>query len=551
MSQRVEAIRSNNVYSVSPVMRLVIGLMLLSLLAIAAVAYATAIGPWAHSDGAGYVMLARNVLAGRGLGLMRASGEFQSLSMHPPLYPLSLVVISLSGAELLSAARWLDAALFVFTIVAVGSLIYYVSRMAWLGVAAGAVVLVTPSLATIYTGTLSEPLYFAASLGSLIFLLLYFNSAQRWMLILAALLAGLAVVTRYLGVAFIGASALGLLLFGGRGRRNRLLDTALYTGLAAAPVLLWLAWITAQGGADAPRQWIWDLTALWSRTEPIRGGLVSEFWDWIPYANSVDSIPYRFQVVVLVAIGAGLTALIVASARKIRSDSSTELRRLSAWQLVSVLGAFTLAYIVVLSGVFLFGRPPLDAADIDQRILSPVYFALLLSVFSLVPLLRQAWPARRWVLAVPFILTALVIAWFLPRSWNEIQRLHGSGDGLTASSWSISETIESARTLPGEIAIITNESTAMMFHLDRPSYDVPEILRADPQTEFVRFGDGDSGEERIFREEGAALILFDSVYWQLRGVYDERADERLASMLDGLELYADLGDGAIYFYPPR
>ncbi|MFV2044383.1 MAG: hypothetical protein ACC700_14265 [Anaerolineales bacterium] len=549
MSQSVGTLRRERLRPASPAARLGLGLGLLGLAAVRVVVYATRIGPWAYSDGAGYMMLARNVLAGRGLGLLRASGEFQPLSMHPPLYPLSLVAIGLTGVELLPAARWLDAALFVIAIAMVGTIIYYVSRMVWLGVAAAAVTLVTPSLVTIYTGTLSEPLYFAASLGSLLLLLLYFNSGRRWILVVAAVLAGLAVVTRYLGAAFVGAGILGLLLFGDSDRRRRLLDTALFTGLAAIPTALWFAWVNAQGGSDAPRQWIWELAGLWERTEPIRGGLVAEFWDWIPFANAAEAVPYRYQLGILTVIGVTLAALLLIIAGKLRSDPSVQLRRLSAWQLICLMGVFTLTYIVVLSGVFLFGRPPLDAADIDQRILTPVYLALLLSAFALVPLLRQAWPQKRWVMAAPLALTVLALAWFIPQSWREIQRLHDTSAGFTAQSWMNSETVESARSLPEEISIITNESTAMMFHLDRPSYDVPELLRAEQQVKFLRFGDGESGEERIFRENGAALVLFDSVYWQLRGVYDEQADTRLASMVDGLDLYADLSDGAIYFYP--
>ena len=278
---------------------------------------------------------------------------------------------------------------------------------------------------------------------------------------------------------------------------------------------------------------------------------MAEFWDWLPFANAVDAVPYRSQLGILVVIGVVLASLVIVVVRKLRSDPAVHLRRLPAWQLVCLMGAFTLTYLAVLSGVFLFGRPPLDAADIDQRILTPVYLAILLSLFALVPLLMKAWPQKRWAMAAPLIFSALAIAWFIPQSWREMQRLHATSEGLTAQSWMNSETIESARSLPEEISIITNESTAMMFHLDRPSYDVPELLRTEPQLEFVRFGDGEVGEERIFREDGAALILFDSVYWQLRSVYAVRADARLASMVEGLVLYADLGDGAIYFYPEQ
>jgi 4-amino-4-deoxy-L-arabinose transferase-like glycosyltransferase len=511
--------------------------------------YATRLGPWAFSDGAGYVMLARNVVAGRGLGLMRASGDFQPLSMHPPLYPLSLVALRLTGVELLTAVRWLDAVLFALTIAIVGLMIFYVSRMTWLALGAAVVTLVTPAMTEIYTGALSEPLFFVAGLGSALLLVVFFDTRRRWMLVVAGLAAGMAVLTRYLGVAYVGTGIVGLLIFGVREWKRRVVDTAIYAILATIPTVIWLAWANSQSGANAPRQWIWDLSGLWDRAEPIRGGLVAEFWKWIPFVSGIEAVAYRYRLGLLAIIALAFVLTLIFTIRRLWRTEGGAVRRDPALRLVGLMVLFIGGYLMILSIVFLFGRPPLDAADIDQRILTPVYLALLLSVFALVPLVLRAWPGSRWGLGVPIVLTLLAIVWFAPQSWRSLEHLRAASGGYMSQSWLNSETVQSARTLPGGISIISNESTALMFHLDRPAYDVPELIRAEPQSEFLRFGDGEAGEERIFREDGAAFILFDSVYWQLRGVYDEQADTRLASMVEGLDLYADLNDGAIYFYP--
>jgi hypothetical protein len=121
--------------------------------------------------------------------------------------------------------------------------------------------------------------------------------------------------------------------------------------------------------------------------------------------------------------------------------------------------------------------------------------------------------------------------------------------GFTSVTWQNSGTVRSAATLAQDIPLISNESTAIMFHLDRPAYDVPELLRGEPLETLTRFGEGDFGEERIFREQGAALVLFDSIFWQLRPMYGDQTEARLQQLTEGLDLYADLADGAIYFYP--
>ena len=65
----------------------------------------------------------------------------------------------------------------------------------------------------------------------------------------------------------------------------------------------------------------------------------------------------------------------------------------------------------------------------------------------------------------------------------------------------------------------------------------------------VRFGDGPSGEERIFREVGAALILFDTIRPQLQLIYPGEGELRTELLTSGLTPYAELSDGTIYYYP--
>ncbi|GMR10743.1 MAG: hypothetical protein BMS9Abin28_1566 [Anaerolineae bacterium] len=514
--------------------------------AAAIVLYATSFAPWAFSDGAGYLMLARNLLSGRGLGLMRASGDFQPLSMHPPLYPLSLAFFGLSGAELLSVARWLDAGLFALTVFIIGATIFWVTRNTWLALAAASITLVSPSLVGLYAGAMSEPLFFVLGLASLLSILVFLETDRRWLLALAGLAAGATVVTRYLGLAYVGAGIVGLLILGSRTPRRRITDAIVYMLLAAAPTVLWFGWVNAQSGADAPRQWLFDLSDLWARTEPIRGGVVAEVWSWIPFA-AATAVPYRYQLGAVAVIAVMLGALLALALRRL--NRATALLQNRAVQSVTLQAAMILIYMTTLSAVFLFGRPPLDAGDIDQRILTPVYIAMILGVFSAIPLTLEAWPKRRWIISVPLVAAALAIVWYLPQSLQIASDLRERSRGFTSVAWQNSETVKTAAALAQDIALISNESTAIMFHLDRPAYDVPELLRGEPLETYTRFGEGDFGEERIFREQGAALVLFDSVFWQLRPMYGDETEARLQQLTEGLDLYADLADGAIYFYP--
>lgn len=520
----------------------VLGLCVLGLIGASLVLYATRLAPWAYSDGVGYIMLARNLLAGRGLGLLRASGEFQPLSMHPPLYPLALAGLGLTGAEPLEVARWLGVALFASTVVIIGLAIFYLSHRPWAAFAAATVTLASPQLIRLFTGVLSEPLFIATGFGSGLLLLVYFASLRSWTLILSGLGAGLSALARYPGAAFIGAGIVALLIFS---RSRRLVDASRYAVVAIAPNLIWLTWMGRQVGADPLREWNWNLVGLWERSEAIRGGLVAETWKWIPFGTALPAIPYALRLAIIALVGLAVAIVLFLG---LRNTGRASMLRSRPVQLAVLMALFSTAYLFILSAVYLFSLPPLEASDIDQRIMTPVYLAVVLGAFSSFSLVIGTWPRKIEIQIAGVAVTLAALVWFLPQSWEMAKRLSVAGEGYTSPGWMTSETLRQTGTLPEGMPIITNESTALMLHLDRAAYDLPEIQRAERLPNFDRFGDGNTPEERVFREEGAALVLFDSIRGQLYGIYREDAESRLEVLTQGLHLYLAGNDGAIYFY---
>src|SRR4030065_2862237 len=91
-------------------------IVLLSLIGSLAIAFSTRWGPWAYSDSTEYIVSARTFLSEGRLGFYAPSGSFESLTLHPPLYSLSLSAFGLIGIDLIIAARWLNVFLFGGTI---------------------------------------------------------------------------------------------------------------------------------------------------------------------------------------------------------------------------------------------------------------------------------------------------------------------------------------------------------------------------------------------------------------------------------------------------
>jgi hypothetical protein len=126
---------------------------------------------------------------------------------------------------------------------------------------------------------------------------------------------------------------------------------------------------------------------------------------------------------------------------------------------------------------------------------------------------------------------------------------HRDGAGYTGIRWRNSGTIEGMQELSPNIPIITNEPAAVLFLTGRTAYEIEELSRTAPLTDYVRYGEElDDPVQQLFREDGAALVLFDSFYWQLYPIYDDETPLRLEAFTQGLRLVSDSWDGGIYFY---
>ena len=65
----------------------------------------------------------------------------------------------------------------------------------------------------------------------------------------------------------------------------------------------------------------------------------------------------------------------------------------------------------------------------------------------------------------------------------------------------------------------------------------------------VPFGEGESDLDRIFREDGAALLLHEPQFENdLRKLMGDAAKESVEAFSENLEIYQKSYDGAVYFY---
>lgn len=518
-----------------------------------ALVFSTRQGPGIGGDATIYITSARNLLQGKGLGLITAGGEFRLIPYFPPLFSLVLSFLGLLGIELVSAAHWLNIVLLGAAILVVGRAVYCTGSSNWFALATASLLALSPVLINAYSWAMSEPLSIFLGFCGLILLWKYLQDqdSYRW-LVLSAFVSGLAVITRYSMIAFTGAGAIGLLLLGDASFKKRLFRMGIYLTVALTPLVIWV-WIDYSSTATISSRSILSVSAMVERLREFWSsfGEVLLFWlipdSWIIAPRYYPAVLNRWFVPAACLLsGAWCTALFY---RLRRTQSDPQLSK--QIKLAVLMGLAVLAYLVVTLLVYVTTYPPIT---IGSRMYSPMQAAFLVLLVLLSSLTMKTWyrPAViRWLLTGVLILG---VVWYGWRTFRIVQQNYGQGMGFTSVYWQESETIQAVKQLPLDIKIVTNEEMAVLFLTGRASYPLAEIYFQKPLTAFHRYGDGNSERDeaqRLFREEGAVLVLFDTISEQMASLYGDRTAERIASLVEGLKVVFRGSDGAIYIYPKQ
>jgi hypothetical protein len=518
---------------------------LLSLFGAWIIFYGTALSPWGGSDSVEYLVSARSMLRGIGIGYYSANGNFYWISLHPPFYSIALGAVSLLGPDLVDAARWLNILLFSLTIGLTGKLFWRYSSSPSFSVLAGLLILAFPEMLMMSTAAMSEPLFILLCILHGLLLILYFRTGRLRFLLLSALVAGLASLTRYIGISLIGAGAVSLFWFCREKWFGRFKKSVLYFVLACLPLLSWFGWSYFGANHSVAGRTSLGLSGLLGRLQPFRLAMVSTLWGWLPLQDKLAHIPYREQLaflilVVLVVIVLTFFAYRLSARKTAPQEASGDL------YVLGIFGLFSLAYIAFLAATTAFTSLP---PDINDRMLLPLYISngiVLLAAFSL---WGKSWLAGPWgwLKIIPWLFVVLCLFQYVPESTAFISAQHAD-KGLR--TWENTAIVEAIRELPKDIPVISTRPNILLLWADRPAYPLtldfsPEFLSqtgpygSDPQDPL----------QKLFRDGGAALVDFNDLSPQFIQKYGKDSVPRLDLLIKGLIVYWQTPDGAIYFYP--
>ena len=527
-------------------------LVFIALFSMVELILSTRYGPGVGGDATIYITSARNLLDGNGLGLVGPRGEFRLLPYFPPFFSLVLGAIGFFKADLTAAARWLNILMFSGLVYLSGSVMLRITKSTGLAVILAFLIAVSPVLIPVYAWAMSEPLSLLLGFASLVLILDALQQPEvNKYLYLAGLTAGLSFLTRYSSVAFAVAGLLGLLILWQVDWKRRLNGALVFLGTSLIPMVIWVIYDVTRTATLASRS---------LETGDAVAARVSSFWQnmqdillfWIipdswsvnpPYPSFINRlIVIIFLVFVVVWLLLALWKLFGFLNKAYRDER---------FRMVVLLVLFIISYMSVILVVYITTYPPIT---IGSRMLSPVHIAFLWLLVTLSGFTVFLWQGNRGLKSALALLLVLGVVWYGWRSARIVQQYSQTGLGYNANEWRSSETIEAVKKLPAGTLIVTNETNAVQYLAGRASYPMMEIYQEKPLPKFTRYGDGliDGDEpQRLFREEGAVLIIFDTIDSQMEGYYGQRTNERLSALVDGLKRKFRGSDGGIFLYQPH
>ena len=508
--------------------------------------YGTALSPWGGSDSVEYLVSARNMLRGVGIGYYSVNGTFQWISLHPPFYPIVLGAVSLLGLDLVNAARWLNILLFALTIGLTGILFWRYSNSRSFSILAGLMVLVFPTMLTMFTSAMSEPLFIFLCILHGLLLIQYLHTGNIRYLLLSALAVGLASLTRYAGLALIGAGAVSLFLFCREKWFGRFKKSVLYFILACLPLLSWFGW--SYFGANHPvagRTASLGLSGLLDRLQPFRLAMVGTLWGWLPLQDKLTRVQYRGQLAFLVLVVLVVIVLTVIAYKQSGHKTSSEEASGDLYML-GIFGIFSLAYIALLAIPTAFTSSP---PTIDDRMLLPLFLSAVIALLAAFSLWGKRWLAGLWggLKIIPWLLVVLCLFQYLPKSAAFISSQHADR-GLR--TWENSALVEAVRDLPMDIPVISTRPNIILLWADRPAYTF--IVNFSPEflSQTSPYGsDSQDLNQKVFSERGGAFVDFNDLSPQFIQKYGKNYVPRLDLLIKGLIVYRQTSEGVIYFYP--
>lgn len=502
-------------------------------------------GPGVGGDATIYMTSARNLLAGKGLGLIEADGSFRLLPYSAPFFPIVLAFLNALGWEIVQGARFLNLLLFGSLILLSGKITKKVTGSAWFAMGASLLLALSPILTPVFSWAMAEPLTLVLGFGGLFLMAsLIEQPSNNALLFLSAVLTGLAFLSRYSAAAFIAAAGLGWLLLAHLPWRKKMIQGLVFGVIALLPMLVWVGVQLSYTSGVASRS-MEDAAGMTGRLASFWPQFGEVLLSWLLPVSWIDSPSYPrlintilTWVFVLVLIGLGVFYF------KREKDREEGNPIITIWP--ALVSIFLLTYTGLIFATYLTTYPPIT---LDNRMFSPIHTGVLM----LLPIFLDGIFSRKkanWFRYAPVLLVLALVLWYASRDIRIVKQNYAQGLGYTSPAWQNSELIAWVRQTPPETTLITNETMAVLFLTGRIAYPFAEIYSDHPLDIYTSYGSDSKSQDsaqKLFRESQTPFVLFNTIETQFQSIYGSQTSLRIQKLVEGLKQDFQGSDGAVYY----
>lgn len=418
------------------------------------------------------------------------SGSWDALPVHHGiLYAMVLrLAVYSTGWPLMQAAAWVN--IICATATAAITFWFFTQNRPYrpvFGAITAFLICFSLPFLSCHTSAMSEPLFTLLFSAGLYTLIHYCKKGTLQSGICSALLMAAACLTRYAGLAFVGAACLSILFFSKRKHTQRWISALSYGALATLPLAGILLANKHYAGTSTNR----DMVFHWIPSDSVMewlGTLASWF--------APERIFIQFPVSGVVCAIA-LVALVVAAWRHATAKSAPE---------AGILTLFAAGYSAfILLSITLFDV----SIMLSQRMLEPLIFCLfpLLTIFAAH---RQATSIMRWAGILFF---AYWVCFTTYRAVNFVNKTYHNGTGFSSRAWTESPFIQLIETLQSDYIIYSNAGDALHLRGFSRIRFIPPRQKSTSLQAVPSFHKAYDALKNDLQENGAFLAYIHLRYW--------------------------------------
>jgi 4-amino-4-deoxy-L-arabinose transferase-like glycosyltransferase len=497
--------------------------------------------PWGIGvvdDSVFYLSSAENFLHGKGFSWPIGGEELKPLTHYPPFFPFVLAGLGWLRLDMVFAARALIALLFGANVALIGYLVQRFTESWKIGLSASFLALLSPILIDTHLLAMTEPLMLFLLLLALSSLVEHAEKGGMKHLIVAAVLTGLICITRYAGLAFLGAGAATLIFLGRGDRKHRLVNAIRFSMISAVPLIAWYIRNILLTGSATNREFLYHRI-----TDVQLKQLSSSLSVWLLSENAAFSI--RF--IAFIALIIFLSVMVFWRFNQDREGNGwSATLRSDHWRPIVALFIYAITYCVFL----FFSLSFVDASTrLDNRILAPMYLMVYLLAFIFLGNMLRFDHRLKFL---PFLLAgiwSLLFVSYALRGSGILRQMAETGKGFTGRMWQEMEVLEKLEEVPDDFLLYSTEALSLYFLTGRPAYWVPEKFNPLISREIENYRDDLELMRTKLEQPNSALVIFTEwvVYYLNASTRTELPP--MEEVTEGLVLLGNFSDGAIYVHP--